>query len=394
MNQYEFHEAANVFPFLQGREFQDLKADIKENGIQIPVVVYQGKILDGRNRYKAAYQLIEDGYSVDVPFEEFGGTEEEALQYVISTNLHRRHLSESQRAMIAGRIANLSHGGNRNDTEMLHSTTQSEAARALNVSPRSVKRGKAVLKSGTETLIQKVDAGDLPVATAEEIARLEKQEQEQVLELSEKEILAKAKEIRTRRGKAILEKRVKKLAAFSDATAELPTGRQYPVILADPPWKYEYAKSHNREIENHYPTMELEDICNLRIPDLCTDPAILFLWVTSPKLAEGLSVLEAWGFTYRSSLVWVKPHIGMGVWVRCRHEFVLIGIRGAFPAPPESARFDSVIEAPKIEHSVKPEVLQIHIEQMFPELQKIELFARTQREGWDCWGNEVKEDKF
>lgn len=162
----------------------------------------------------------------------------------------------------------------------------------------------------------------------------------------------------------------------------------YHVIYADPPWRYEHAVSSSREIENQYPTMSLDDLCELDVP--AADDAVLFLWATSPKLEEALEVLRAWRFTYRTNAVWVKDRIGMGYYVRQRHELLLIGARGELPTPLAGARYDSVIEAPRGRHSEKPTIVYDMLEDMYPEFELLELFARRKySERWTAWGNEV-----
>ena len=162
----------------------------------------------------------------------------------------------------------------------------------------------------------------------------------------------------------------------------------YTVILADPPWRYDYAQSDSRAVENQYPTMDLGGICALPFGSLIADDAILFIWATSPKLAESMQVVEAWGFTYRTCAVWVKDKIGMGYYFRQRHELLLIATRGDIKAPAPADRPDSVIEAPRGQHSAKPEIVHAVINRMYPGHRKIELFARRPVAGWDVWGNE------
>jgi len=175
---------------------------------------------------------------------------------------------------------------------------------------------------------------------------------------------------------------------ISKGNRDLLTEQPYPLILADPPWKYEFSSNDNRKIENHYPTMDLETICKLPIQKVSMDDCILFLWATSPKLQEAMQVMEAWGFDYKSSMVWVKDKIGMGYYARQRHEFLLIGLKGQIPAPAPEARVDSVVESPRQEHSQKPAKFYEIIEGMYPDLPKLELFARNKREGWESWGNQ------
>ena len=169
-------------------------------------------------------------------------------------------------------------------------------------------------------------------------------------------------------------------------TRELPTGA-FEVILADPPWRYQFSETQSREIENHYPTMDLDDIKNLNVPS--ADDSVLFLWATAPKLEEALEVLNSWGFTYKTCAVWDKEKIGMGYWFRGQHELLLVGTKGSFPTPEPSARFSSIIKEPRSTHSTKPKVIYEMLEAMFPGRTYLELFCRTPRDGWEVWGNEV-----
>ncbi len=164
----------------------------------------------------------------------------------------------------------------------------------------------------------------------------------------------------------------------------------FPVVYADPPWRYDDSTtSPNRFIENQYPTMDLDEICAMPVASWVAKDAILFLWATSPKLKEALRVMAAWGFVYRTNMVWIKDKIGLGHWVRQQHELLLIGRRGSFPTPDPSVRPSSVIEAPRGVHSVKPTEMYDTIETMYPNLAYLELFARTARPGWTAWGNQA-----
>lgn len=163
----------------------------------------------------------------------------------------------------------------------------------------------------------------------------------------------------------------------------------YPVIYADPPWQFDIPLSAGRALENHYQTMSLEDICALPIP--AAENAVLFLWVPSAMLPEGFRVMEAWGFRYGSSAVWVKDKIGLGKYFRQRHEPLLLGVRGTHGTQDPGMRPPSVIEWPRGRHSAKPEIVYGLIESMYAG-PYLELFARPPfREGWDSWGNETYE---
>jgi N6-adenosine-specific RNA methylase IME4 len=187
------------------------------------------------------------------------------------------------------------------------------------------------------------------------------------------------------------EARERELAAATERASQALGRKLYGVIYADPPWTFATYSERglDRAAENHYPTMSLAAIKALPVP--AADDAVLFLWATVPMLPQAIEVMQAWGFTYKSGLVWIKPHIGLGFWTRNRVEHLLIGTRGNVPAPAPGTQPSQVIEAPRVRHSEKPEAVAAIIEQLFPNTPKIELFARRVRVGWDVWGNEVAE---
>jgi N6-adenosine-specific RNA methylase IME4 len=171
-----------------------------------------------------------------------------------------------------------------------------------------------------------------------------------------------------------------------EATA--PDERPVSVVYADPPWQYEFAVSDSRKIENQYPTMTVEKIA-AEDPAPAED-AVLFLWVTSPKLPEGLQIMEAWGFRYRTSMVWVKAQIGMGYYARGQHELLLIGALGSLPAPEPEVRPPSVIDSRRAEHSAKPDLRPL-LDTMYPDLLKREMFSRRPADGlWLVHGNQCQ----
>lgn len=174
----------------------------------------------------------------------------------------------------------------------------------------------------------------------------------------------------------------------------LPEAR-FGVIYADPEWKFEtYSEETgmDRSADNHYPTSSLDAIKSRDVGSLAADDCVLFLWATVPMLPEALEVMAAWGFEYKSNFDWRKDRVGTGYWNRNRHEHLLIGTRGRIPAPAMGEQFDSSIEAPVGEHSVKPEIFYEIIEAYFPTLPKIELNARVARPGWVRWGYEAPEE--
>jgi N6-adenosine-specific RNA methylase IME4 len=165
----------------------------------------------------------------------------------------------------------------------------------------------------------------------------------------------------------------------------------FDIILADPPWKFasNSAEKPGRNPRRHYPCMTDAEIMALPVSDWAAKSALLVMWTTVPMLERSMPVLRAWGFRYKSQLVWVKDKIGTGYWARNRHEIALIATRGRFPLPDRAPFPDSVIEAPRREHSRKPDALHHLIEAAWPDAKRLEMFAREQRRGWWSWGNDT-----
>jgi len=175
----------------------------------------------------------------------------------------------------------------------------------------------------------------------------------------------------------------------------------FRTILADPPWQFQnrtgkVAPEHKRL--SRYDTMCLEEIKNLPVADFAATPAHLYLWVPNALLKEGLEVMEAWGFTYKTNIVWCKIRKdggpdgrGVGFYFRNVTELVLFGIRGKNARTLDPGRSQvNVVRSMKREHSRKPDELYDVIEQCSSG-PYLELFARGQKEGWYQWGNQVED---
>lgn len=421
MGELEFHPLANLFPLIEGQPFDDLVADVKAKGIREPIVLFEGKILDGRNRFRAgraAGILQPDGWTFDLEFQ-VGPTRREfrpeaegdPLAFVLSLNLHRRHLTESQRAMVAAKLESYRHGGSRRGDGATDqeanlpvesiALTRSEAAEIAKVSPRSVTSARAVLDHGAPELVAQVEQGGIAVSAAADIARLPIAEQQDVIRNADPAALYRViKEKRDAKTALKKEQRDAKEAALAEkisagnaALAGMVVARKrYGVILADPEWRFEpfsRESGMDRAPENHYPTTPTDEICARPVRELAADDAVLLLWATVPMLPDALRVMAAWGFTYKSHACWLKDVVGTGYWFRNQHELLLVGTRGAIPAPAMGTQFRSALAYPVGEHSEKPPFAHEIAEAYWPNLPKIEMNARTAREGWDLWGAEA-----
>lgn len=176
---WKAHSAADIFPMMDAEAFKQLKADIAEHGQREPIIIHDGLVLDGRNRLKACQEL-----GIDPVHKLFEGLESDVVDYVVSLNLRRRHLSESQRAMVASEIANLGKGRRwDNSANLPNKKSNSEAATLLNVSERSVRTAKKIAKEGEPEIIEAVQSGDMSLNEASNIIQLHPEQQKEIAAL-------------------------------------------------------------------------------------------------------------------------------------------------------------------------------------------------------------------
>jgi N6-adenosine-specific RNA methylase IME4 len=385
----DFHPLSEIFPLMEGEPFDDLVADIQAHGVREPIWLYEKQILDGRNRYLASMVA-----GVDCPVRDYAGDDPAA--FIVSLNLKRRHLDEGQRAMVAAKLATMRQGA-RTDLSPIGEMSQQQAADLLNVGKRSVERAQVVRDQGAPELVAAVESGKVSVLAAADVATKPTEEQREIVARGEKEILEAAKAIRAEKFERRRAERILENDKVRERNEALPLSeRHYSVIYADPPWQYDMrcGEGIDRAVENHFPTLPLDEIKALPVADLAADHCALFLWTPPPLVKQAIEVIEAWGFEYTTfAFVWVKQTkdeerfaTGMGNYTRANAELVLLGTKGS---PVRlNADVHQIILAPRMEHSRKPEEAAERIMRLVPG-PYIELFARRLREGWDVWGNEV-----
>lgn len=376
---YEYHELANLFPLMDESQYSDLVVDIKENGLVESIVLHEGKILDGRNRYNACNDA-----GVEPNFVVYEG--EDALSYVISLNLNRRHLNESQRAMIGAKLANMKVGNPNLQSGKSAQLSNKDASDKLNVSERIIKSAKKVQKEGIEDLQKSVEAGKVSVSAASDIATLDKAEQEVIVAKGEDEILKMATKIRKERS---AESREQKAKMRMEALAIKPPEGKYRTIVIDPPWDMERIQMENRTFDKEsfdYPTMSLDEIKDFKLP--AHEECHLWLWTTQKYLRPSFDLLDAWDFTYLATFVWHKnggfQPVGLPQF-NC--EFVLLARKGGQPFI-ETKQFFTCFNAPRREHSRKPDEFYDVVKRVCPE-PRIDIFSREDRDGYDVWGLEA-----
>jgi len=177
--------------------------------------------------------------------------------------------------------------------------------------------------------------------------------------------------------------------------------KKYTVIYADPSWDYrDKALAGKRGASCKYPTLTIDELCQLPVKDITKENAFLFLWTTFPLLEECFEVIKAWGFIYKTiGFVWIKTNklngqlfTGMGNYTRSNAEICLLATKGKVKRI--NAAVHSVIISPIQIHSKKPNETRRRIVSLVGDVSRIELFSRHKIAGWDCWGNEVFEEKM
>src|SRR6516165_12425052 len=168
------HDLCKIMPPYTKKEFDELKEDIRKNKLQVPIMTYEGKILDGRGRYNACVELAKEGRETNFKANPYTGPD--PRRYVVSANVKRRHLNESQRALIAAQLATFAHGGDRTGKASIDALTQKEAAVLLNVSEPSVEPASKVIKNGVPALVEAVKAGKLRESAVEHFAKSHEQD--------------------------------------------------------------------------------------------------------------------------------------------------------------------------------------------------------------------------
>jgi len=232
------------------KEFNVLKEDIRKNKLQIPIMTYDGKILDGRGRYNACVELAKEGVETNFRTDTYTGPD--PRRYVVSANVKRRHLNESQRAVIAAQLATYTHGGDRSKASN-DALTQKEAAELLNVSEPSVERAVKVLKNGAPALVQAVKDGKLRVSAVEHFAK--SNDQDKLIAECKGDVVEAVKKLPKPKTKT---KKKKKTESPKDLRAELEAFKETWDGF-NPHQKNAFVKANRHEIAEILDGLEFEE---------------------------------------------------------------------------------------------------------------------------------------
>ncbi len=360
-------ELKKLIPPLTLEEYKQLEENIIAEGCRDALVVWGGVIVDGHNRYEICKKNGIEFKKMDKQFESMDAVK----VWIINNQKGRRNLTDGWKFELAqekkrlltdkGREKlkeagkegrNIQLGGLSLSDKGPEHDTRKEIAADLGWSTGKTAQADYVWKHGDEAVKEKVKAGEETVKGAYNAVKKEKRKEERTEILKEK---------------------------------PLPKNK-YHVIYCDPPWEYKNS-GFAMSAENQYPTMSTEKLKNMPVAELGNDNSVMFMWATNPLLKDALEVMKAWGYEYKTNIVWIKSHHTAGFYVFGKHELLLIGVRGSML--PTGEKNKSIIEGENTKHSKKPEVTYEIIESMYPKLKYIELFARNTKQGWESWGNEL-----
>ena len=373
---------------LNDTEYSNLEQSIIKDGCRESIILWNNTIIDGHNRYEICKKHHIEYKTITKQFDNLT----QVLKWVDTNQLSRRNLTDEQRTILLGRISktfkvdkqeNLKIGPKGQNVSS--GINQQTAAKELGLSTKTLQRAEDYLEAteiieknvGKET-IDKIISREV-IIPKQDLIKISKQKPEEQIKTIKRIENKEVKSLKDANRQIIKETLEKK---------SLETKDKYRIIYADPPWKYNDKLTEDYgAAENHYITMSIKELCDMKVKEITEDDAVLFLWTTSPFLEDSFKVINSWGFKYKSSFIWDKVKHNMGHYNSVRHELLLIATKGSC-IPDNRKLYDSVQSIERTDkHSEKPEEFRNIIETLYTFGKKIELFSRTKKEGWETYGN-------
>ena len=361
-------EFKGLCPPLSTKERDQLENNIIAEGCREPIILWQGIIIDGHNRYEICIRNKIKFKTIKKEFE----SREDVKIWIIQNQFGRRNLPAYDRARLALQLENLfkekAKGNQGTRTDLTSSpigekvNTEKKLAKIAGLGQGTIQRVKAIETKATEEQKQKLRSGELSINQVHQsIKRAEKETKRE-------------------------QKRIENTAKIEELpTVEEMTGL-FQSILIDPPWDWSDEGDNDQlgRAKPDYATMTIDQLMQLPVSKYADSNCHLYLWVTNRSLPKAFNLIEQWGFRYVTCITWVKPSFGMGNYFRGSTEHLLFAIKGSQPLKRKD--MGTHFEAPRGKgHSKKPDKVYEIIESCSygPYL---EMFSRNEREGWKMWG--------
>lgn len=361
-------EYAEFVPPLSESQYQSLKESIQENGLWMPIIVNsEGVILDGHHRFKICNKL---GVQIKHAIREFESKNDEII-FVGESNLKRRNMIRFVRIELSLKLKP-------------HYEIRARKNSLANLKQYQNKIIEKIPEDSTDppTLADRGDTRD-QISNVSEVGHGTVDKVEYLLEHATPDQLSK---LRKEEGKIHTYYKEYNMKEKNLIVRDIPKG-QFDLIYIDPPWESKSGQTRGTP-EQHYNTMDDNSIIDMNLP--MADDCIVFLWTIASMQKQAFECLESWGLKYKTQMIWDKESIGVGYWTRTQHEILFIATKGNVGAPAPSLVKSSVYREKKTKHSAKPEYFRKLIESYYPVRKKLEMFARTKREGWEAWGNDLE----
>ena len=374
-----------LIPPLAADELRQLEENILRDGCRDPLVVWDGRLIDGHNRYEICTRNNIPFQIVEIQFE----SSTHARIWMRNNQAGRRNLTTAWRLDLElgnkqdfliisvknNSDAGRKHKGNQytgveplsqNDKAPIKPVnTQKEIAKAAGVSTGQVGMAEQIIKKAPE-LWEKAKQGDVSISSAyQQIRRIEKEEKREA-------------------------RREENRAKVSEAQAPediIKSEAKFATIVIDPPWDWgdEGDQDQMGRARPDYATMSKEQLMALPVGTLADDDCHLYMWITNRSLPKGFDLIQAWGFRYITAITWAKPSFGMGNYFRGQTEQILFAVKGSQPLKRKDV--GTLFTAPRGPngHSSKPVEFYDLVESCSPG-PFLEMFSRHNRDGWTAWG--------
>jgi len=381
-------EFKKLIPPLTPDEYKQLETNCIEEGIRDAIITWNGYIIDGHNRYKIAQDWC---LVFKLEPKEFK-SEQDVKVWMILNQFGRRNIGNYTRAKLALELEDIFKEKAKENLKLAAEKTNTgfhtcEKALDLFDEVKPVKKIEIEKVNSVKEVAKIADLSHNTIAKVKIIEQKAAPEIKEKLSTGELTINQAYQDIKKEEKKEEFKEKRKLISEQVNHVDINDIPEKFDVIYCDPPWRYDFSETTNREIENHYTTMECKDICKMNVP--AADNCVLFMWATAPKLLEAIEVIKAWGFEYKTHAIWDKEKIGMGYWFRGQHELLMVATKGKVSPPDSAIRISSVIKEERTKHSRKPDCVAEYIELAFFEKSKIELFCREPRKGWYSFGNQI-----
>jgi len=361
---------------LTADEKRQLEENIIEHGCRDPLVTWRGILIDGHNRYDICtrHSLPFETVGIDLP------DREAVADWMDANQLGRRNLTPDAFRYLLGRR----YKRQKKAAHRPAKVDQIDPVSGDQIDTPKSTAAKLAKEHGTSEPTVKRAA-----KFAEEVDRIP--ELKQAID-SGRPVIQVKRELREKRREQRRAENKQKIESVQDPAAAVE-GAKFATIVIDPPWDWGDEGDVNQlgRAKPDYSTMSMADLMDLPVGDLADDDCHLYLWITNRSLPKGFQLIERWGFRYITALTWVKPHYGMGNYFRGQTEHVLFAVRGSQPLKRKD--IGTVFNAPRGSggHSSKPVEFYEIAESASPS-PYIEMFSRSERDGWVAWGEDAGGD--